>query len=168
LDTFLRKMRRKTYTPRSFTMARRNALHEPIQSKRAPKPIGPYVQAIKVKRPGEMLYVSGQIPIELPSGRVFTGDIKKQAELCLSHLRSIIQDAKFSMDEVVKVTIFLTDMKNFEVVNQVYQEFFVGQSVPARAVVQVAALPKEVGVEIEAVVIKAAASVDDILADEEA
>ena len=144
-------------------MARRTAVHEPITSRKAPKPIGPYVQAVRVKRPGEMLFISGQIPIEVPSGRVFTGDIKRQAEIALQHVRNIVLDAKFTMDEVVKVTIFLTDLGNFDAVNQVYQKSFVGQSVPARAVVEVSALPKGVGVEIEALAIKEAS--EDPFAD---
>jgi 2-iminobutanoate/2-iminopropanoate deaminase len=136
-----------------------------ISSKKAPKPVGPYSHAIKVKNPGEMLFVSGQIPIEVPSGNVFKGDIKRQAELALGHLKNIILDAKFTMDEVVKCTIFLTDMKNFETVNEVYQRMFVGQTLPARAVIQVAALPKEVGIEVEGIAVKAGTGSDDLFSD---
>ena len=137
-------------------MAKRPAIHEVVTSRKAPKPIGPYVQAIHVRQPGAMLFVSGQIPIEVPSGRVFTGDIKRQAEIAFGHLKNIILDAKFSIDETVKVTIFLTDLKNFDAVNDVYAKAFVGASLPARAVVQVAALPKDVGIEVEAVCVKKA------------
>lgn len=146
-------------------MARRSAVHDVIVSRKAPKPIGPYVQALRVKNPSEMLFVSGQIPIE-PNGRVFTGDIKRQAEIAINNLRNIIIDAKFTMDEVVKVTIFLTDLKNVDVVNQVYQKNFVGQSLPARAVVQVAALPKDAGIEIEATAVKSGGGADDIFGDD--
>jgi 2-iminobutanoate/2-iminopropanoate deaminase len=139
-------------------MVRRNAVHQLITSRKAPKPIGSYAQAVLVNQPGAMLFISGQIPIEVPSGKLFTGDIKRQAEIALGHVRSIISDAKFSMDEVVKVTIYLTDLANFDVVNSVYAKFFVGQSVPARAVVGVASLPKNVGIEIEAQCIKQASS----------
>ena len=97
-------------------MARRPGVHDAIQSRKAPKPIGPYVQAVRVQRPGQMLFVSGQIPIEVPSGNVFTGDIKKQAEIAFNHVKNIVLDAKFSMDEVVKVTIFLKDLNNFDAV----------------------------------------------------
>ena len=114
-------------------MARRDSVHKQIVSRRAPKPVGPYVHAIKVENPGATLYVSGQIPIELPSGNVFTGDIKRQAELALTHLRSIVQDSGFSMDEVVKCTVFLTNMDDFGAINEVYQKFFTGQALPARA-----------------------------------
>ncbi|MBI3178193.1 MAG: hypothetical protein HYZ27_00945 [Deltaproteobacteria bacterium] len=142
-------------------------MHEMITSRKAPKPVGPYSHAIKVKQPGEMLFVSGQIPIEVPSGNVFKGDIKKQAELAFTHLKNIILDAGFSMDEVVKVTVFLVDLKAFDTVNEVYQRLFVGQMLPARAVVQVAALPKEVGIEVEATAVKKAAAADELFQDDD-
>jgi 2-iminobutanoate/2-iminopropanoate deaminase len=148
-------------------MARRPAAHEMVTSKKAPKPVGPYAQAVRVKQPGEMLFVSGQLPIEVPSGNVFKGDIKRQAEIAIEHVRNIVQDAGFSLDEIVKCTVYLTDLKNFEVVNQVYQKLFVGQNLPARAVVQVAALPKEVGIEIEAIAVKRGAGVDEAFKDED-
>ncbi len=148
-------------------MAKRPSIHEMITSRKAPKPVGPYSQAVRTKAPGEILYVSGQIPIEVPSGNVFRGEIKKQAEIALTHVRNIVQDAGFTMDDVVKVTIFLTDMKQFDAVNEVYTKFFVGQMLPARAVVGVAALPKEVNVEVEAVAVKKGMSAMDELFGEE-
>ena len=148
-------------------MARRPGVHDVIQSRKAPKPIGPYVQAVRVKRPGEILFVSGQIPIEVPNGTVFTGDIKKQAEIAFSHVKNIVLDAKFSMDEVVKVTIFLTDLGNFEAVNGVYQRLFVGAALPARAVVGVAGLPKGVSIEVEAIAIKQAQAADEMFTDDD-
>jgi 2-iminobutanoate/2-iminopropanoate deaminase len=141
-------------------MARRPAVHEMITSKKAPKPVGPYSHAIRVAQPGAMLFVSGQIPIEVPSGNVFKGDIKKQAELALTHLKSIVMDAGFAVDEIVKTTIFLTDLKNYDTVNTVYQNMFVGQTLPARALVQVAALPKEVGIEVECIAVKKGGSAE--------
>ncbi len=145
-------------------MARRPAVHEMITSRKAPKPIGPYSHAIRVKQPGPMLFVSGQIPIEVPSGNVFLGDVKRQAEIALANLKAIVLDAGFVVDEIVKCTIFLTDLENFEAVNEVYAKMFVGQTLPARAVVQVAALPKGVGVEVECIACKSAPA-DDLLAD---
>ena len=135
-------------------MARRPPIHKQITSRKAPKPVGAYSQAVLIEQPGATLFVSGQIPIEVPSGNVFTGDIKRQAELAFGHVRSIVQDAGFEMDEVVKCSIFLTDLNHFEAVNQVYQTFFVGGSLPARAVVEVSGLPKGVGVEVEASAMK--------------
>jgi 2-iminobutanoate/2-iminopropanoate deaminase len=149
-------------------MAKRPPTHEMISSRKAPKPVGPYSQAVRTKNPGEILYVSGQIPIEVPSGNVFRGEIKKQAELALNHVRNIVQDAGFVMDDLVKVTIYLTDMKQFDAVNEVYTKFFVGAMLPARAVVGVAALPKEVNVEIEAIAIKKGQSaMDELFGDED-
>ena len=135
-------------------MVRRPAVHDMISSRKAPKPLGPYSHAIRVNYPGAMLFVSGQIPIELPSGNVFTGDIKRQAELAFTHLKNIVLDAGFSLDEVVKCSIFLTDMKNFDAVNQIYQKLFVGQTLPARAVVEVSGLPKGVAIEAECIAAK--------------
>jgi 2-iminobutanoate/2-iminopropanoate deaminase len=143
-------------------MARRPPVHEMITSKKAPKPVGPYSHAIRVKQPGPMLFVSGQIPIEVPSGNVFKGDIKRQAEIALGHMRNIVQDAGFALDEIVSCTLFLTDLKNYEAVNGVYQQMFVGQTLPARAVVQVAALPKEVGIEVQCIAVKKGGGVDDL------
>jgi 2-iminobutanoate/2-iminopropanoate deaminase len=125
----------------------------PIISKRAPKAVGNYSAAV-VADGNQTLYVSGQIPIEMPKGTVFTGDIKKQAELCMTNLRNIVQDARFAMEDVVKCTIFITNMENYEAVNEVYGKYFVTRVFPARAIVGVAALPKGVGVEIEAVAVK--------------
>jgi 2-iminobutanoate/2-iminopropanoate deaminase len=143
-------------------MARRPAVHEMVTSKKAPQPVGPYAHAIRVTSPGPMLFVSGQIPLELPSGNPFLGDVKRQAELALTHLKNIVVDAGFTVDEIVKCTVYLTDLKNFEVVNEVYAKFFVGQTLPARAVVQVTALPKGVGVEVECIAVKRAAAPGEI------
>ena len=147
-------------------MARRPAIHKQIQCRKAPKPVGAYSQAVLIEQPGATLFVSGQIPIEVPSGNVFTGDIKRQADIAFSHLRNIVQDAGFQMDEIVKVTIFLTDLKNFEAVNSVYQKFFVGGALPARAAVEVAGLPKGVGIEVECIAMKKGKSPDELFGDD--
>jgi len=148
-------------------MAVRPSVHQIVTSRKAPKPVGPYSHAVHVTQPGAMLFVSGQVPIEVPSGNVFRGDIKRQAEIAFNHLRNIVTDAGFAMSEVVKCTIFLTDMKNFEVVNKVYEKLFVGHVFPARAVVQVSGLPKDVGVEVEAIAMKKGASPDEMFADDD-
>ena len=129
---------------------------EMITSNHAPKPIGPYSHAIRVPKAGPMLFVSGQIPIDAATGKLITGDVRTQAEVAMANLKSIIVDAGFSIDDVAKCTIFLTDMKDFDVVNQVYGDVFSGKTLPARAVVQVAGLPKGVDVEIECVAVKTA------------
>jgi len=148
-------------------MARRHTVHQQVVSRKAPKPLGAYSQAVKVENPGEMLFVSGQLPIEVPSGRVFTGDIKKQAQITFANVRNLIIDAKFSMDEVVRVVIYLTDLKDYEVVNTEYAKMFVGASLPARAVVQVAALGEGVSIEVEAMAVKKGKSMDEIFKDED-
>ncbi len=143
-------------------MGRRDSVHTQILCRKAPAPVGAYSQAVHIENPGGLLFVSGQIPIEMPSGKVFVGDVRRQAELCLTHVQNIVAQAGFSLDEVAKVTIFLTDLGTFDAVNEVYRKFFVGQALPARAVVGVAALPKGVGVEIEAIAIKKGTEVDAI------
>ncbi|MBC7793191.1 MAG: hypothetical protein H7Z43_05760 [Clostridia bacterium] len=149
-------------------MARRPPTHEMVSSRKAPKPVGPYSQAVRAKSPGEILYVSGQIPIEVPSGNIFRGEIKKQAEIALTHVRNIVQDAGYVMDDVVKVTIYLTDMGQFDAVNEVYAKFFVGAMMPARATVGVVALPNEVNIEIEAIAVKKGQSaMDELFGDED-
>lgn len=148
-------------------MARRPPIHKQITSRKAPRPVGAYSQAVLIEQPGATLFVSGQIPIEVPSGNVFTGDIKRQAEIAFAHVQNIVQDAGFGMDEIVKCSIFLTDLNHFEAVNQVYQKFFVGGALPARAVVEVSGLPKGVGVEVEAIAMKKGQSAEDLFAHPE-
>ena len=137
-------------------MVRRPCVHTMINSRKVPKPIGPYSQAILVAQPGSMLFVSGQIPLEPPLGTVFTGAIKRQAELALTHVKNIVLDAGFSLEEVVQCTVYLTDLKNFDVVGEAYQKMFVGMTLPARVVVEVAGLPKGVGIEVAATAVKKA------------
>ena len=120
-----------------------------IATPAAPAAIGPYSQAVVA---GNLLFVSGQIPLEPESGELVGGDIEDQTRRVLDNLRAIIQAAGADMDRVVKTTIFLADMNDFAAVNGVYAEYFKA-TLPARATVQVAGLPKGVPVEIEAVVL---------------
>jgi 2-iminobutanoate/2-iminopropanoate deaminase len=113
----------------------------------APTAIGPYSQAI---RAGGLVFVSGQIPLDPETGQVVTGGIKAQTERVLESLRAILEASGSDLERVVKTTIFLTDLGGFAEVNEVYARFF-PQAPPARATVQVAALPRGVGIEIEAV-----------------
>ena len=124
-----------------------------VVSKRAPKAVGNYSAAV-VAECNQVLYVSGQIAIEMPKGNVFTGDIKRQAEIVMMNLKNIVQDAHFTMEDIAKCTIYLTDMQNYEAVNEIYGKYFISKVFPARAVIGVAALPKGVGVEIDAVCVK--------------
>ena len=118
-----------------------------IVSAGAPAAIGPYSQAI---RAGGLVYVSGQIPLDPETGQVVEGGIAAQAERVLDSLRAILNASGSGLDRVVKTTVFLTDLGNFTEVNEVYARIF-PLAPPARATVQVAALPRGVGIEIEAV-----------------
>jgi 2-iminobutanoate/2-iminopropanoate deaminase len=126
---------------------------KPVLSKRAPKAVGNYSTAVTAEC-NQVLYISGQIPIEMPKGNVFTGDIKRQAEIVMMNLKNVVADAHYTMEDIVKCTVYLTNMDNYEAVNEVYGKYFISRVFPARAVVGVAALPKGVGVEIEAVAVR--------------
>ena len=119
-----------------------------ICTDKAPAPIGPYSQAVEVNG---TLYCSGQIPVD-----PVTGDIPETAEaqthLALANLRAVIEEAGAELEDVVKTTIFLTDLKLFASVNAIYGEYFDERNAPARSTVQVAALPKGVLIEIDAIV----------------
>jgi 2-iminobutanoate/2-iminopropanoate deaminase len=118
----------------------------------APKAIGPYAQAISVPA-GRLVFCSGQIPLDPQTGElVGAGDIRAQTERVLANLAAVLAAAGASFADVTKTTIFLTDLRDFANVNEVYARF-VGASPPARATVQVAALPKGASVEIEAVAV---------------
>ncbi len=116
-----------------------------ILTNSAPAPIGPYSQAIEV---GNLVFCSGQIPLDPATNQVFTGDIKGQAELVMKNIDAVLQAAGLTFKNVVKTTIYLTSMGDFQTVNEVYGRFFTEQP-PARSTVAVAALPKGVNVEIE-------------------
>ena len=118
-----------------------------IHTDSAPAAIGPYSQAIQI---GELLFVSGQVPIDPSTGAVVEGDIKAQAQQSLNNLKAILNAAGTNMGAVVKTTVFLADMNDFAAMNEVYAQFF-QEPFPARSAVQVARLPKDAKVEIEAI-----------------
>ncbi len=120
---------------------------EIIATEKAPAAIGPYVQATKI---GNMLYTSGQIPLIPETMQLVEGDIKVQAEQVLKNLTAILEAAGTTTENVVKTTCFLKDMNDFVAFNEVYAEFFKGVA-PARSCVEVARLPKDVLVEVEAI-----------------
>jgi 2-iminobutanoate/2-iminopropanoate deaminase len=117
----------------------------PILTANAPAPIGPYSQAIMM---GPMLFCSGQIPLDPKTNEVVKGDIRAQAEQVMLNIQAVLKAADFTFANVVKTTIFLTDLKDFAVVNETYGKYFTGDF-PARSTIQVSALPKGVNVEIE-------------------
>lgn len=122
-----------------------------ISTEKAPLAIGPYSQATA----GEgMVFVSGQLPIDPATGEFPTGSIKEQTKQSLMNMKSILEEAGSDMDRVLKTTVFLSDMENFAQMNEIYKEFFKEGSYPARSAVQVARLPKDALVEIEAIAFK--------------
>lgn len=123
-----------------------------ISTGAAPAAIGPYSQAIQAAS-GELLYLSGQIPLDPATGQLVTGDIKTQAAQVLRNIKAVLDAAGYSPGHVVKSTIFLTNLAHFADVNTLYGEFF-GDHKPARSTVQVAALPRGAEVEIECVAIR--------------
>ncbi|MBJ7473160.1 MAG: RidA family protein [Solirubrobacteraceae bacterium] len=119
-----------------------------IQTSGAPAAIGPYVQAI---RTGNLLFCSGQIPLDPATGALIDGDAAAQAHRCLTSLGAIATEAGAALTDAVKCTIYLTDLADFAAVNAVYEQFM-GDPAPARVTVQVAALPKGASVEIDAII----------------
>ena len=120
---------------------------KPVTSLSAPAAIGPYSQAIDA---GDFVFLSGQVPIDPTTGELVTGDIGVETERVLDNLAAVLEAAGCSFADVVKTTIYLTDLGNFQAVNAVYAKRF-GEAPPARATVQVAALPKGARVEIDAI-----------------
>ena len=118
-----------------------------ILTDKAPKPIGPYSQAVRF---GDLVFTSGQIPIDPATGDLVTGDIVKETELVFANLAAVMAAAGTSLERAVKCTVFLTDMGQFGKVNEVYTRNF-REPFPARSTIQVAALPKGVSVEIDVV-----------------
>ena len=125
-------------------------MKEIIKTKNAPAPIGPYNQAIKA---GNTLYISGQIPLIPSTMEVFSGTIKEETELVMQSLNSILKEAGMTFENVVKTTIFIDDMNNFQNVNEVYGKYFKDESAPARETVAVKTLPKSVRIEISMVAV---------------
>jgi len=121
-----------------------------IATNDAPAAIGPYSQAVRV---GDMLFTSGQIPIDPATGNLIHGDITAQTTRVLENLKAVLAAAGIDMIHVVKTTVFLKDMKDFAAMNEVYAKYFAPAGVvpPARSTVQVAALPKDALIEIECV-----------------
>ena len=117
-----------------------------VQTDSAPAAVGPYSQAVRV---GELLFTAGQIPL-LPDGTLVEGDVRAQTEQVMRNLAAVLEAGGSSLDRAVKCTCFLADMNDFAAVNEVYGSFFTSEP-PARSAVQVARLPKDVRIEIEAV-----------------
>ena len=120
---------------------------EIVSSDQAPRAIGPYSQAVKACK---LVFLSGQIPLDPATGELVAGTIEDQTARVMENLKAVLAACRLSLADIVKTTIFLTDMADFAKVNAVYGSYF-SQQPPARSTVQVAALPKGARVEIEAV-----------------
>ena len=118
-----------------------------IHTDKAPAAIGPYSQAVQV---GQLLFTSGQVPIDPETGAIVEGGIQEQARQSLNNIKAILNAAGTNMGAVVKTTVFLQDMNDFAAMNEVYVQFF-QEPYPARSAVQVGRLPKDALVEIEAI-----------------
>lgn len=118
-----------------------------IYTEKAPKPIGPYSQAIQA---GELIFLSGQIPIDPTTGEIVRGDIRQQTQRVLENLKAILESQDLGMEDIVKVTIFLKDLTHFSEVNEVYGTYF-PTSAPARTTVEISRLPRDCELEIEAI-----------------
>ena len=118
-----------------------------IQTEQAPAAIGPYSQAIRI---GDFLYTSGQIALDPESGIFLSGEIEEETEQTLKNISAILQAGGVNFENVIKTTVYLSDLNDFTKMNQVYEKYF-SKNKPARACVQVAALPKGAKIEIDAI-----------------
>lgn len=121
-----------------------------INTDKAPQAIGPYSQAVEVNG---MIYTSGMIPINPVDGTLVIGSVEEQAEQALKNLKALVEESGSSMEQVIKTTVFIKDMNDFAKINEVYARYFT-DNYPSRSCVEVARLPKDVLIEIEAIAIK--------------
>jgi 2-iminobutanoate/2-iminopropanoate deaminase len=125
--------------------------HATVHSEQAPRAIGPYSQAVEA-RPGRLVFLSGQIPLDPATGELVVGNISVQTERVMENLGAVLRAAALGFQDVVRCTIYLVDLADFSTVNGVYGRYFTA-SPPARATVQVAALPKGARVEVDAIAV---------------
>ncbi len=123
---------------------------KPISTPNAPAAIGPYSQAIDL---GDTIFTSGIIPVVPATGEIAGESVEEQTEQALTNLKHLLEDAGSSIEHVVKTTVFIKDMNDFGKINEIYAKYFTG-TLPARSCVEVARLPKDVKLEIEAIAIK--------------
>lgn len=118
-----------------------------ISTDRAPSAIGPYSQAVKA---GNLLFVSGQLPLDPKTGQLVEGDIQKKTATVIENIKAILEESGANLGSVLKATIFLTDISDFSAMNDIYSQYF-ADSLPARSAIQVAALPKGADIEMEVI-----------------
>lgn len=133
-----------------YNQKRGKSMKTQISTKNAPAAIGPYSQAIEVNG---MVYTSGMIPINPQTGELVNGSVEEQAEQAFTNLKALIEASGSSMDKVVKTVVFIKNMDDFAKINAIYEKYFT-EPYPARSCVEVARLPKDVALEVEAVTIK--------------
>lgn len=121
-----------------------------VLSSKAPQPIGPYSQAVIA---GDMVYCSGRIPLDPETGLLVDGDLEAQTTRVLDNLDAVLKESDSSLDQTVKLTVFLTDLRNFDILNRVMARRFSSEP-PARSVVQVAALPKGAALEMDLIALR--------------
>lgn len=119
-----------------------------IRTANAPQPVGPYQQAV---RTGSLVFTAGQIPMDPRTNTLVSGPVEDQTRCVLENIKAILEAAGTSLDRVVKTTVYLRDMNDFQTMNSVYARYFPEATAPARSTVQVARLPRDVAVEIEAI-----------------
>ena len=122
-----------------------------IKTDKAPAPIGPYNQAVLT---GNMLYISGQIALNPETNELETEELQKETKRVMENLKAILNEAEMDFENVIKTSIFISDMNNFAKINEVYGSYFDAETAPARETVEVANLPKFVNVEISAIAVK--------------
>ena len=120
---------------------------EVIVSKKAPKPVGPYSQAVKA---GNFLFISGQLPINPATGEIVRGNFEEAVKVVLENVKSIVEEAGGTMDDIVKVTVYMKDLSLFSKFNEIYSQYF-RDKYPARVVVEVSRIPKDADLEVEAI-----------------
>ena len=118
-----------------------------ISTLKAPAAIGPYYQAIEINN---LIFTSGQIPLDPVSGQIVSDDFSEQALQCLYNIKGILSEQSLSLNHIVKLTVYLIDLSNFEKLNIIFERFF-NEKYPARSVLEVSRLPKDVKIEIEAI-----------------
>ena len=128
-----------------------------ISTNEAPAAVGPYSQAV---RAGSMVFCAGQIPLDPKSGQIVSQDVAEQTRRVLDNLTAVLKSERLTLSDVVKTTVFVTDLADFQTINEIYARYFSTQP-PARSTVQVAALPKAARVEIEAIAVADEQARDD-------
>ena len=127
-------------------------MHRAVETNDAPKAVGPYSQAI-IAEGSKLIFISGQIPLDPRTMQVSATDVRTQTKQVLKNLQAVAEAAAITIENIVKTTVYIKDMNDFAAINEEYEGFF-GQHKPARACVEVARLPRDVLVEIEAIAVK--------------